>query len=255
MFNLCLMMDCNARLAACNVFKKEGISPKEFLKNQSKFIHSYEEEITATYAQNALWSAKLGREFFKRNPESDYVVFIYNYENRRRKYWDLIRKAVEKVGDKVIKSLSEYAGVYTFGVDKFFWKKRFPDLKFLKKPREREARAIFGFCFEQQKAYDESVKFIKPIDYFIRVSQMRLSGMYLPALSNARFILLTHPPVFYNPKTLVKEISKLHSSDVEHDDFNIYRDERVYEEWRKYVKTPPKAVMSSLAHPPKLVTF
>ncbi len=247
-------MDANARFAVCKKLKELGMTPREFLKRVEELKGMYKQEITNTYVQNARWSIDLGEEFFKQNDgPADYVVFVYNYENRRRGYWKLIKKAIERVGPEVMERLGGYANIYAFGIDKEYWKKRFPGLKFLRKPGARENRAIFGFGFQQGRAYDEGVKYIREIDYFIRASQLRLSGMYFPSLDNSLFVLLTHPPSLYNARKLVKHILEAKKEDVEHDRYNIYHDPKIYEEWRNFIKTPPTAIISSISRPPKIV--
>lgn len=249
------MMDANARFAVCKKLEDLSISPQEFLKGRDRFIDLYKKEITDTYVQNARWGIALGEELFKQSKGPlDYVVFVYNYENRRRGYWKLIKSAIEIVGDEVIERLGKYASIYAFGIDKKYWSNQFV-LNDLKKPETKENRAIFGFGFQQKEAYDKSVEYIRPIDYFIRASQLRLSGMYFPAIDNALFVLLTHPPSLYNPSKLVAELLKTKKSDREHDKYNIYNDPEVYEEWKEYVKTSPVAIISTIAKIPKIVKF
>jgi len=250
------MMDANARFAVCKKMKQLNMNPKDFLGKINKFENMYKEEITNTYVQNARWSIELGEEFFKQNKEAaDYVVFVYNYENRRREYWKLIKKAIENVGSEVIERLGKHADIYAFGIDKKYWKKRFPEIRELKKPRRGEKRAIFGFGFQQGRAYDKTVEYVRKIDFFIRASQLRLSGMYFPALDNSLFVLLTHPPSLYNASRLVKSILETKREDVKHDKYNIYNDPKIYEEWKDFMETAPTAIISSISRIPKIVSF
>jgi hypothetical protein len=159
------------------------------------------------------------------------------------------------VGAEVIEKLNKYANIYAFGVDKDYWVKKFPQLKSLAKPSKNESRAIFGFGFQQGNAYDKTVEYIRKIDYFIRASQLRLSGMYFPALDNALFILLTHPPSLYDASKLVKEIFNIQREDYEHDKYNIYNEPKIYEEWKECIKKPPTVIISSISRVPKIVRF
>lgn len=249
-------MDANARFTVCKKLEELKINPDEFLKNRKKFMEFYRTEITNTYIKNARWSISLAEEFFKQSEEPvDYVVFVYNLENRKREYWKLIEKAIEKVGTEVIERLSKYAGIYAFGIDKQQWINQFPLLKELRKPGKNENRAIFGFGFQHGDAYDKSVEHIRKIDYFIRASQLRLSGMYFPAMDNALFVLLTHPPSLYNTSKLVGEILIAKKEDFEHDRYNIYSEPKIYEEWSGYIKKPPSVMISSISRVPKYVKF
>ncbi|RLI78752.1 hypothetical protein DRP05_06325 [Archaeoglobales archaeon] len=129
---------------------------------------------------------------------------------------------------------------------------KFPQLKKLEQP-EASNRAIFFYGYQQEIGEDPDVYKLRDVDYFIRASQLRYSGMYFPALRNACFIILTHPPLLYDPRELARTLIQTKRTDREHNKINIYEDPTIYEEWLDLLEQNPKAIITTLSRPPKVV--
>ncbi|GEM_PF-3811115 len=137
-------------------------------------------------------------------------------------------------------------------MDKKHWMEKFPQLKKLEQP-EASNRAIFFYGYQQEIGEDPDVYKLRDVDYFIRASQLRYSGMYFPALRNACFIILTHPPLLYDPRELARTLIQTKRTDREHNKINIYEDPTIYEEWLDLLEQNPKAIITTLSRPPKVV--
>ncbi len=79
---------------------------------------------------------------------------------------------------------------------------------------------------------DSNVKYLRNMDIFLRATQLRLSGMFFPALKDALFLCLDSSLYLYDPNHLAEKIQKYHAIDEEHDELNIYSNE-VYNAWNK----------------------
>jgi hypothetical protein len=231
------MADGNARFAVLNLLEKLDISSEIFLKNLDTYKDQYLTSLLEVYEKNAVWCGLFGKALLTNNRGSDLVIFVYNYTNRQREHNEVIEKVITRRGQEIIDMLKPYANLYVLGADseKKKWSGIFQELEPLNRNAELdENRVIFGVGYEYNtpEGMDSTVKYLRNMDIFLRATQLRLSGMFFPALKDALFLCLDSSLYLYDPNHLAEEIQKYHNMDEEHDELNIYSN-AVYNAWKK----------------------
>jgi len=235
--SITLMADGNARFAVLNLVEKLDISLEIFLKNFDNYKDQYLKSLLEVYEKNAVWCGLFGKALLTNNRGSDLMIFVYNYTNKQREHHEVIEKVITRRGQEIIDMLKPYANLYILGPDseKKKWSSIFQELGPLNRNAELdENRVIFGVGYEYNtsEGTDSTVKYLRNMDIFLRATQLRLSGMFFPALKDALFLCLDSSLYLYDPSHLAEEIQKYHTIDEEHDELNIYSN-AVYNAWIK----------------------
>ncbi len=254
--NLGMMVDGNSRFAFVEILQRTGFSPSELSDESIKSVvlEAYKARLKEVYAKNADWCIDLGEALFSRVDYSDYAVFVYNAVNRKRNHFSGIDNAIRRVGGDLVKRLGAHGPVCLIGPEneKEQWFSLYPDLQELE-PGSANAgnRSIIITGYQQGCGEDPHVAGMRPLDYFVRSTQMRFSGMYLPALANTQLVTLSHIPYLYPPEALVNALLNEASLDEEHDELNLYTP-RVYDAWLEHYDREPSVFLSSNAFPPRV---
>ena len=252
-----MMVDGNSRFAFLEVMKRRGWTPEDLVlpSVRSEALAAYSQRLGEVYVENARWCIRLGEELLSRTEDSDYSIFVYNAANRGRGHFSCIDRAIRAVGGELVERLAAKGEVCLVGpqAEKDCWFRLFPELRELGEPRGGN-RSVIITGYQQGCGEDAHCRFMRPIDYFVRSTQMRFSGMYLPALANAQFVVLSHIPYLYSPGQVAESLVEQASLDEEHDGFNVYSP-RVYDAWLSHYSRAPAAFISSNALPPSVKLF
>ena len=255
--NLGMMVDGNSRFAFVESLMQLGLAPVDLSDagNREAIMPVYLKQLKQVYVRNAHWCIELGESLLSRVENSDYVVFVYNVANRARGHFSSIDNAICEVGAELVDRLGQFGSVCLLGPEKEKkqWKSMFPDLQEVSDLRNGN-RSVIITGYQQEVGGDERTRFMRPLDYFIRSTQMRFSGMYLPALSNTQLVVLSHVPYFYRPEAVVDALLEETALDEEHDELNVYS-QGVYDAWVDHYLQAPSLFLSSNARPPRVKEF
>lgn len=259
--SVAMMVDGNSRFAFTDVLRRNGWNADDlaFPPVRERALVEYSRRLGEVYVENARWCIRLGEELLERVEDSDYSVFVYNAANRSREHFSCIDAAIRAVGGELASRLGRFGPVCLVGPreEKQNWFSLFPSsLCELDAPESGENRSVIitGYQHGSGCAEDSRAKFMRPIDYFVRSTQMRFSGMYLPALANSRFVVLSHIPCMYPPRLFAEALVESARADEEHDDLNVYSP-RVYAAWLEHYSAAPAALFTSNALPLSVKTF
>jgi hypothetical protein len=253
--NLGMMVDGNARSTFINVLNTLEMTPAEIVGREKEVTELYLQELPKTYIRNAKWCVRLGKELFSRTSNSEYTIFVYNVANRARGHFKSIENAIMDVGGELVQELGGFGEVCLVGpeTEKSRWKAVYPRLKDVKETSKGH-RTVILTGYQRDKGEDGGIAHIRPIDFFIRSTQMRFSGMILPCMDNTHFVVLNHIPYKYDPAELVQTLIDVKKMDEEHNELNIYS-KFIYDLWAEHESKPPSIYVTTNAMPPKEYVF
>lgn len=248
--NLGMMVDGNARATYVSVLNDLNVSPEDVERREAEIVERYLQELPRTYIRNAKWCVRLGEELLSRTRDSDYVIFIYNMSNRRRTHFRSIENAINEVCGELIERLGIFGDVCIAGhtSEKAHWKGVFPKLKDVGKA-DKGRRTILLMGYQRGEGEDPNATNIRHLDYFIRSTQLRFSGMFLPCMDNTHSIVLSHIPYRYDPAALIEKLVEVKKADEEHNELNIYS-KSVYDLWLEHENKPLSMYVTTNALPP-----
>ncbi|VVB73340.1 Uncharacterised protein [uncultured archaeon] len=249
--NLGMMVDGNARSTFVNVMRKLDMRPEDLPERKEEAIKLYMKELPSTYIRNARWCIDVGESLFSRTEGSEYVIFVYNMTNRSRGHFSSIEKTILETGGELIKRLSCFGDVCLAGSksEKDRWMALYPELKDVNEGMKGH-RTVILTGYQRDSGEDAGVRHIRPLDFFVRSTQLRMSGMYLPCMDDTHFCVLNHIPYKYDPSAFVDRLVTAKRMDEEHDELNVYSG-GVYETWLKHESKPPSVYITSNALPPE----
>jgi len=251
--NLGMMVDGNARQTFIDVIKSKGLTKEDMVSvsTQNDVIEEYMKKLPETYLRNAKWCIDLGEELFKQTENSEYVIFVYNVANRARGHFKGIEYAICEAGGELINRLSSFGDVCLLGPEseKKHWVEMYPQLKDVySKPNDHRTVILTGY--QRGNGEDAGVPNVRHLDFFIRSTQMRFSGMFMPCMDNTHMITLSHMPYKYCASDIIQQLLKEKGRDEEHNEINVYSPS-IYSTWIEHEKKPLSMYITTNALPPR----
>lgn len=250
-----LMVDGNSRFALVEVLKRTGMSPEDLANPAVRdgLVDAYCDALREVYVRNARWCVQFGEELLSRVEGSDYTIFIYNVANRKRDHFSCIDHAICAVSGELIARLGQFGPVCLVGPEeeKQRWFSMFPGYEELSPVRGNENRSVLLMGYQRGIGEDGHASLMRPLDYFLRSTQMRFSGMTLSALDNSQLLVMSHIPYLYSARSVADALIEQARLDEEHDELNLYSP-RIYREWMRHYSESPSIFFSSNALPPRM---